>query len=149
MLKQSPTDNRIQGSALSLPFKDDSFDVVFCSNLLHHVENPTEALLEMKRVSKEYVISSEPNRNNIIMALFHAIKPEERGALKFSRSYMENCFKDAAICVVNSCSMGSIVPNKTPTFLLSLLKKLNLTGPLGFYNIIIGKKDPRGLRRQI
>jgi SAM-dependent methyltransferase len=140
MLKLNPTDNLIQGSVLSLPFKNNSFDIVFCSNLLHHVEKPIEAILEMKRVSRECIISSEPNRNNFFMALFNLIIPEERGALKFSRSYMEKIFRIADIYIVNSCSMGSIVPNKTPLFLLSLLQKFDLVGPFGFYNIIIGKK---------
>ena len=40
MLSINPGALLIQGSALALPFKTDSFDLVFCSNLLHHVKDP-------------------------------------------------------------------------------------------------------------
>ena len=38
MLRQNPCENLFQGSSSKLPFKDNSFDMVFCSNLLHHLE---------------------------------------------------------------------------------------------------------------
>ena len=36
-----------------LPFKDNSFDLVLCSNLLHHLDDPTLVLNEMNRVAKK------------------------------------------------------------------------------------------------
>lgn len=42
----------IQGNALSLPFSNNSFEVVYCHFLLLWVKNPLEALLEMKRVTR-------------------------------------------------------------------------------------------------
>lgn len=42
----------IEGDVENLPFKDKSFDFVFCSHLLEHVKNPDKAILELTRVAK-------------------------------------------------------------------------------------------------
>lgn len=39
--------------AHSLPFKNESFDLVVCTEVLEHVDNPKDALLEIKRVLKK------------------------------------------------------------------------------------------------
>jgi SAM-dependent methyltransferase len=39
-------------NVLALPFKSGSFDVVACTEVLEHVENPRQALSEMRRVLK-------------------------------------------------------------------------------------------------
>jgi len=41
------------GSALNIPFKENTFDGVFCSNVLEHLEKPEKAISEMKRVLKK------------------------------------------------------------------------------------------------
>ena len=40
------------GSALDLPFPDQSFETVVCTEVLEHVPNPLRALTEMRRVLK-------------------------------------------------------------------------------------------------
>ena len=140
MLSINPCNPLIQGSALSLPFKANSFDLIFCSNLLHHVEDPEIVVKEMKRLSKNFVVLLEPNRNNPLMALFCATVLEERGALKFSLGYMERLVEICGLETIASCSMGSIVPNKTPLSLLKWFKKVDWKGPFGFYNIVISRK---------
>jgi ubiquinone/menaquinone biosynthesis C-methylase UbiE len=50
-----------QGDIYDLPFKDNSFDVVMCTEVLEHLERPLEALKELKRVTKQYLIISVPN----------------------------------------------------------------------------------------
>jgi ubiquinone/menaquinone biosynthesis C-methylase UbiE len=57
MLFSNTCQIKAQWSALELPFNDKSFDVVFCSNLLHHLAAPLIAVKEMARVSKSYVIA--------------------------------------------------------------------------------------------
>jgi ubiquinone/menaquinone biosynthesis C-methylase UbiE len=42
----------VNGSAHEVPFPDDFFDYVFCSNALDHFEDPALALREMKRIVK-------------------------------------------------------------------------------------------------
>jgi len=140
MLSINPSNPLIQGSALALPFKINSFDLVFCSNLLHHVEDPTIVVKEMKRVSKKFVVLSEPNRSNPLMALFSATVPEERGALKFSLGYMGKLIELSGLKTIASCSMGSVVPNKTPLSLLKWFKRIDFKVPFGFYNVVISRK---------
>src|SRR5690349_21990098 len=41
-----------QGNAIRLPYRNESFDVVYCHFLLLWVKDPLQALLEMKRVAK-------------------------------------------------------------------------------------------------
>ena len=42
----------VRGNALQLPYADTTFDIVYCHFLLLWVEDPQEALVEMKRVAK-------------------------------------------------------------------------------------------------
>jgi SAM-dependent methyltransferase len=58
--------------ALDLPFKDDSVDVVLCSQLLHHFDDPgAEALIrELDRVARRAVIISDLRRSWIAAAGF-------------------------------------------------------------------------------
>ncbi len=48
----APAASLIHGNALSLPYSNHSFDVVYCHFLLLWVSDPLQALLEMKRVTK-------------------------------------------------------------------------------------------------
>jgi SAM-dependent methyltransferase len=41
-----------EGNAESLPFVDESFDVVFCRSALHHLGDPQRAVAEMRRVCR-------------------------------------------------------------------------------------------------
>ncbi|MDQ3634644.1 MAG: class I SAM-dependent methyltransferase [Acidobacteriota bacterium] len=52
-----------KADVLSLPFEDDSFDAVTCQTVLIHIENPQNALREMKRVLKPngILFCAEPN----------------------------------------------------------------------------------------
>lgn len=54
------------GNVLRLPFKDESFDIVFCIDLIHHfaTENISVPLKEMFRVTKPdgYMFIEEPNK---------------------------------------------------------------------------------------
>lgn len=59
--KQFPHLNLKKGSAYKLPFKDNTFDLVLCLEVLEHLENPEKALIELTRVSKKYCVISVPN----------------------------------------------------------------------------------------
>lgn len=50
-----------QGSLYKLPFDDSSFDLVLCTEVLEHLEEPNIAVDEIFRVSKRYVLLSVPN----------------------------------------------------------------------------------------
>ena len=56
------TSKLICGDSQRLPFKNETFDVIFCRSLLHHLPDPIEEIKEMKRVLKidGELIISEP-----------------------------------------------------------------------------------------
>lgn len=51
-LKELPYQRLVQGSALELPFEDDSFDIVFSHGVLHHIPEVELAQSEINRVLK-------------------------------------------------------------------------------------------------
>jgi ubiquinone/menaquinone biosynthesis C-methylase UbiE len=53
----------VQASATHIPFPDQSFDLVISSEMLEHLDDETltQALQEMQRVSKKYLLLSVPN----------------------------------------------------------------------------------------
>jgi ubiquinone/menaquinone biosynthesis C-methylase UbiE len=61
----------IQGTAEDLPFKNEEFDLVFCSHVLEHVTNQTKSLKEIKRVLKKdgTVIIGMPTASMAIIAV--------------------------------------------------------------------------------
>lgn len=50
-----------EASIYSLPYKDNSFDLILSTEVLEHLEEPKKALREIFRVSKKYVVLSVPN----------------------------------------------------------------------------------------
>jgi SAM-dependent methyltransferase len=55
--------------AENLALSDESYDVVFAHEVLHHCRSPHRALCEMLRVSREFVIFQEPNDSWFMRAL--------------------------------------------------------------------------------
>jgi ubiquinone/menaquinone biosynthesis C-methylase UbiE len=55
--------------AEDLDLPDDSYDIVFASEVLHHCISPHQALCEMIRVARRYVLFMEPNDSTIMNAL--------------------------------------------------------------------------------
>ncbi len=59
-----------QGSIYNLPYKDNSFDLVVCTEVLEHLENPNRAVSEIVRVSKKYLALSVPNEPFFMISNF-------------------------------------------------------------------------------
>ena len=51
----------LQGDIMQMPFKDESFDVVLCTEVLEHLSDPSKALAELLRVTKGRVIVTVPH----------------------------------------------------------------------------------------
>lgn len=49
------------GNIYQLPYADNSFDAVLCSEVLEHLDDPERALAELRRVIRKYCIISVPN----------------------------------------------------------------------------------------
>jgi ubiquinone/menaquinone biosynthesis C-methylase UbiE len=58
------------GSIYDIPFKDRSFDLVICNEVLEHVDDPGKALSELERVTKKYCLISVPHEPWFMMANF-------------------------------------------------------------------------------
>lgn len=58
--KNLPFCNVRPGSIYDIPFDDTSFDLVICSEVLEHLEDPTRGLQELQRVSKKFALLSVP-----------------------------------------------------------------------------------------
>ncbi len=50
-----------EGNIYNLPYKDNSFDLVICAEVLEHLEKPIDAMNEIKRVCKKNLLLSVPN----------------------------------------------------------------------------------------
>ncbi len=76
-------DGAVCASALALPFRDGSIDIVLCSQLLHHFENThaEQLLREMNRVAGRAVIVSDLRRSWFAAAGFWLVAV----ALRFHR----------------------------------------------------------------
>lgn len=59
-----------QGSIYELPYKNSSFDLVICTEVLEHLDDPTKALKEILRVSKKNLIISVPNEPFFMLSNF-------------------------------------------------------------------------------
>jgi ubiquinone/menaquinone biosynthesis C-methylase UbiE len=51
----------MQASIYDLPYKNNSFDVILCTEVLEHLDDPKDAINELFRVSRKYVLLSVPN----------------------------------------------------------------------------------------
>lgn len=56
------------GDIYKLPYKDSSFDLLICTEVLEHLKNPRKALAELRRVSSKYVLLSVPNEPFFLLA---------------------------------------------------------------------------------
>lgn len=66
--KLHPTLSLQHASIYDIPFKSDTFDLVICSEVLEHLENPEKALKELERVTKKYCIISVPHEPWFMLA---------------------------------------------------------------------------------
>jgi SAM-dependent methyltransferase len=48
------------GDLFALPFPEDNFDVVVCSEVLEHLDEPARAFAELKRVARKRVVLTVP-----------------------------------------------------------------------------------------
>lgn len=92
--KANPTFNLTVGSALQIPFKDNSFDMVFTSGVLIHIapENIKKAMEEIYRCSKKYIWGFESYNKDYIQVFYRG---NENLCWKadFAKMY-EDSFKD-------------------------------------------------------
>lgn len=140
MLLKSPVSRRLQLDATTLPFADESFDLVFCWEVLHHLPEPWRALQEMARVSRRLVLVFEPNPLNLAQFLFALLDREHRWVLRYSRRYLLEQFARAGLEPLTFQRVGLIFPNRTPPWLYPALRALPFRVPLiGISNLVVAR----------
>lgn len=139
MIERSPCRDLIrQGNAYELEFDDDSFDLVFSGNLLHHLERPVDALREMARVSRHGVALCEGNRNHLPMAAFGVTSRVCRGLLHYSKPTLGDLAAEAGIGVVGVTLHGYVYENASPRFSLPIARQLERHLHGGAYILLAG-----------
>lgn len=68
--KEHPKLKLKQGTIYDLDYKDNTFDLVICSEVLEHVEHPEKALQELVRVTKKNLLLSVPNEPIFMLGNF-------------------------------------------------------------------------------
>ena len=68
--KEFPHLDLSYGDIYALKAKDASYDLVLCTEVLEHLENPEKALRELRRVSRTYAIISVPHEPWFMLANF-------------------------------------------------------------------------------
>jgi ubiquinone/menaquinone biosynthesis C-methylase UbiE len=78
----------LQADALSLPFRDESFDAAVSFDVIEHVQNDLKFLREIRRVLKRggKLLLETPNRNRLSLKLKSLVKP-----IKYSMILGPNC----------------------------------------------------------
>jgi ubiquinone/menaquinone biosynthesis C-methylase UbiE len=132
MLQKNPIDKKKLHiiDAENLQFKDNEFDLSYTWEVLHHVPNPDQAVKEMARISKKYVVIFEPNRNSPLQFAFGLLNKQERGTLRSTKRYLEGLCSEAGLKIIASEYVGKIPPNKTPESMMSIMKKLRFSSTI-------------------
>ena len=118
----------LRADALAIPFKDSSFDVVYTSNLLHHLierEKVKSAVQQMARVSKKYLIIFEFNSQNPFCKYFlFKICPYDTGNERIpTKKEIIQIAKDTRL-VIHKIIHKSFMPMFTPKSLMPLFSKI-------------------------
>jgi SAM-dependent methyltransferase len=92
VLEQSPIAEKCVADARHLPFPDKSFACAYCSELLHHADEPEKVVAEMCRVAENVIIVEADIRNPIIWA-FTRLLPFDRDAHFFTEDSFRNLLK--------------------------------------------------------
>lgn len=141
-----------------LPFRDNSFDFIVCSGLLHHLRgqgNLAIFLKEFTRVTKPggYVLAMEPNvfnHSGLLMNIFNTLKPGITGLVPHERALspirLRTVFSESGLSGVNIMA-ASFVWNRFPLavskFIFKREDRLRTRLPFslfGWFEIIYGRK---------
>jgi len=105
-----------------LPEHLQTFDVVFASNLLHHLDRPVDAIKQYRKAASKYVVIMEPVTNNPVLWFGCQYPAWEFGVKKYSEAYVRGMIKQAGgLEILHSTFIGGmLLANRTPTWMLPL-----------------------------
>jgi 2-polyprenyl-3-methyl-5-hydroxy-6-metoxy-1,4-benzoquinol methylase len=85
-LERNPRGRNVAGSALSLPFRDDAFDMVIASQMAHHLETDGDVcrhFQEAWRVAREGIVLNDLHRNAAFYAALWVLLHLQRAPRHF------------------------------------------------------------------
>ena len=110
----------LKADGKKLDFKDNFFDIIMCSNMLHHQKDPVYLLNEMRRVVKKdgYIIIRDVVRpsSEVILNLFVGIfgLSYDKAMKKGYRESLYSAFTASELKkILNSCGMKEIKSSKS------------------------------------
>ncbi len=150
--EKRPSVQAVQGSGTALPFADDSFDLVLCVAVMHHVAEPQpvrETLEEMVRVARPsgHVVVWDHNPRNPYWKHLMARVPQDTGEERLiGEAELLSGLRGAGAEIVGSDQLG-LVPDFTPQALLGLASRLErlvertpLVSRAGAHNVVVATK---------
>jgi ubiquinone/menaquinone biosynthesis C-methylase UbiE len=152
MRARSPQIRAVNASGTSLPFEDDSFDLVLTVAALHHIADPADVrqtLTEMVRVSKPSgrVLIWDHNPRNPYWSNLMARVPQDTGEERLIGQREIVSGLNAAGAQVLSCDQLGLVPDFTPRFALTaaaalerLVERAPYLRQFAAHNVILARK---------
>ncbi len=140
MLSQNPVKTTHLMDARKMDFPDNSFDIVFCHETLHHMEDYQAVMREIYRVTKQHLVIIEPNNANPLLFLLGLLMSSERQSLKFSLRYVRNIAVNHGFQVLKAYSYGLMIPAATPVWMLPFARGFNFKQPFGWENFVFAQK---------
>lgn len=139
MLNKNPyTTNAKIMDAAKLSFDNESFEVLFEANMLHHVLDEKKIVQEMQRVSSRYIIILEPNPFNPLTLLLGLLLKDERKSLSFTKNFVRKLFSHPEWECISAQSYGLLPMNRCPHWFWKIFKKWDGVFPfIGLDNIFI------------
>ena len=122
-----------QMDAQRLGFADNSFDLVFCFDVMHHVLHPRAMAQEMLRVTRKHLVLSEPNHLSWVRRLGE-IHPGARS--RGERSYTPDTYRSfftrgpyaGALAELHLEPYYVMVPPKAPKVLIPYIIRVSEFG---------------------
>ncbi|MBF0463590.1 MAG: class I SAM-dependent methyltransferase [Nitrospirae bacterium] len=111
-------------NACALPFESKSFDIAHIRGVLHHMENPKDALKEALRVAKMTIVV-EPNGYNPVLKLLERFSKYHRDhdEKSYSPALLDFWIRQLGADVKTRCYAG-LVPFFCPDWMAKTLKKM-------------------------
>jgi SAM-dependent methyltransferase len=123
----------IISKAEKIPFKENTFDVVVCFQVLEHIEDPQKAINEMHRVLKKggiLMLSTHGNMHN------HGIPNDYWRWTRYGLQKILKKFKD--VHVMDNCDPGMTL-FQINNFYVQRLNLFHLMTPVLVFNNIVGR----------
>lgn len=136
------TDELVQGDAVRLPFRDDSFDLVVCQALLINLPDPLAAVREFARVSSDVVAAIEPD--NSLVAVASSVDGEAQLASRARRRYIRGVETDVTLGADAAELFRSVELESVLSVRHSLRR--TVTAPYSEADVESAKRKARGTR---